>query len=74
MTTTSGWSSRHIVHDLVAVGERGDDLDLGSQPEQELERLAEDVVVLDESDADGASTAHLTPPARASYSAESSRR
>ena len=37
-----------------AVADRGDDLDVGPHAEQELERLAEDVVVLDEEDADRA--------------------
>jgi hypothetical protein len=36
----------------VTVGERRDDLDLRAQAEEQLERLAEDVVVLDERDAD----------------------
>jgi hypothetical protein len=34
------------------VRDRGDDGDVGAQPEEELERLAEDVVVLDEDDPD----------------------
>ncbi len=37
---------------IVPVSDGGDDLDVGAEPEQELERLAEDLVVLDEHDAD----------------------
>ena len=33
-----------------AVPDRGDDLDVAAHPEQELESIAEDVVVLDEHD------------------------
>jgi hypothetical protein len=40
--------------DVVPVLDRRDDLDLGAQAEQELERLAEDLVVLDQGDADDA--------------------
>ena len=38
--------------DLTAVADRRDDLEVGSHTEQELERLAEDLVVLDEEDPD----------------------
>jgi len=38
--------------DLLAVLDRRDDLDVRAEPEQELERLAEDLVVLDERDSD----------------------
>jgi hypothetical protein len=38
--------------DVVAVLDRSDDLDVRPHPEEHLERLAEDSVVLDEGDAD----------------------
>jgi hypothetical protein len=38
--------------DLLAVLDRRHDLDVRAKAEQELERLAEDLVVLDESDSD----------------------
>jgi len=38
--------------DLLAVLDRRDDVDVGPEAEQELERLAEDLVVLDEGDSD----------------------
>ena len=44
-------SRRRAAASLPSATER-DDLDVGAQPEQQLERLAEDVVVLDEDDAD----------------------
>jgi hypothetical protein len=40
--------------DVVAVLDRRDDVDVGAKPEQQLERLAEDLVVLDEGDPNGA--------------------
>ena len=49
--------------DLRAVLDGGDDVDVGAEPEQQLERLAEDLVVLDEGDADGRGTG-LTSVAR----------
>jgi len=38
--------------DLLAVLDGRDDVDVGAEAEQELERLAEDLVVLDEGDSD----------------------
>jgi hypothetical protein len=38
---------------VVAVLDRGDDLDVRPHAEEQLERLAEDPVVLDEGDPDG---------------------
>jgi len=40
------------LYDLLAVLDRRDDLDVRTEAEQELERLAEDLVVLDEGDSD----------------------
>ena len=39
-------------HGECPLGDRRDDLDVVAQPEEQLERLAEDLVVLDEDDAD----------------------
>jgi hypothetical protein len=49
----------------LALADRRDDLDVVAQAEEQLERLAEDVVVLDEQDADRVGDARP-------YSAESS--
>jgi hypothetical protein len=45
-------------HGCSAVGDRRDDLDVVAEREQQLERLAEDVVVLDEEDPDGPGQAY----------------
>ena len=50
--------------DVVAVLDRGDDLDVRPHPEEHLESLAEDSVVLDEGDADRYSAFSPSPALR----------
>ena len=70
ITATCGLSSLHALDRLGAVRDGADHLEAVLQLEQELERLAEDVVVLDEQDPDRLGT----PPQRdhKRYSAERS--
>jgi len=49
---------------VVPVLDRGDDLDVRPHPEEQLERLAEDSVVLDEGDADRYSAFSTFPALR----------
>ena len=63
MTTTSGLIPAEL-DDVVAVLDRGDDLDVRPHPEEHLECLAEDSVVLDEGDADRYSAFSTFPALR----------
>jgi hypothetical protein len=58
MSTTSGDGHAHR---LLAVGRRAHDLDAGQQPEEHLQALADDALVVGQQDADRV-ILHRRPP------------